>query len=136
MKTLNIALTLLLTAVCGTAHAQKVTDPLRLADGQATFQKHCAVCHGEAAQGLVEDWRKPVNGKYPPPPLNGTAHTWHHPFSQLKRLVKNGTADLGGSMPAWGDQLSDRKIENTLHYIIQLWPDEIYEAWKKRGGYQ
>ena len=136
MHKLRIVGAIFLLSIYGTANAQKVTDPLKLADGRATFEKHCAVCHGPKAEGLVEDWRKPVNGKYPPPPLNGTAHTWHHPFSQLKRLIKDGTANLGGTMPAWGDQLSDRKIENTLHYIITLWPDEIYEAWEQRGGYQ
>ena len=126
-----------LLALASAAAAERVTDPRVLADGRATYEKHCAACHGENARGLVEDWRKPgADGRYPAPPLNGTAHAWHHPFSQLKSVVRNGTARLGGSMPAWGGTLSERKIDNTLHYLISLWPREVFQAWEQRGGYR
>ena len=47
--------------------------------GEAIYNKNCASCHGPNGQGLAEDWRiKDANGNYPAPPLNGTAHTWHH----------------------------------------------------------
>jgi mono/diheme cytochrome c family protein len=119
------------------AAAERVSDPQVLADGQRVYQQHCAVCHGSEAQGLVADWKKPgADGKYPPPPLNGTAHAWHHPFSQLTRVVKDGTARLGGNMPAWSDTLSDAQIENSLHYVISLWPEDIFRGWEERGGYK
>jgi mono/diheme cytochrome c family protein len=121
----------------GAATAERVTDPQILAEGRRVFQQHCAVCHGSEAQGLVEDWKKPgADGKYPPPPLNGTAHAWHHPLSQLTRVVKDGTAKLGGNMPGWGGTLSDAQIENSLHYVISLWSEEIFRGWEERGGYQ
>ncbi|MDH3714033.1 MAG: cytochrome c [Gammaproteobacteria bacterium] len=121
----------------GAASAERVDDPQILAEGRQVFQQHCAVCHGSKAQGLVEDWKKPgADGKYPPPPLNGTAHAWHHPLSQLSRVVKDGTARLGGNMPGWGNTLSDSQIENSLHYVISLWPEEIFRGWEERGGYQ
>ena len=56
--------------------------------GKPLFAQHCAVCHGEWGQGLAEDWRKTdASGHYPPPPLNGTAHTWHHPTEVLLRTI-------------------------------------------------
>ncbi len=39
-------------------------------------------------------------------------------------------------MPAWGGVLSDRQIDHTLHYIISLWPEEIFRNWEARGGYE
>lgn len=119
------------------AYSERVTDPRILAEGRQIFQQHCAACHGSEAQGLVADWKTPgADGKYPPPPLNGTAHTWHHPFSQLERVIRDGTANLGGTMPAWGDKLSGEQIERTLHYVISLWPEDIFRGWEARGGYQ
>lgn len=119
------------------ASAERISDPQILAEGRQVFEQHCAACHGSQGQGLVKDWKKPgADGKYPPPPLNGTAHTWHHPLSQLHRVVKDGTARLGGNMPAWGGALSDRQIRHTLHYIISLWPEDIFREWEARGGYR
>ena len=47
--------------------------------GGKIFNNNCAVCHGQNASGPKGDWReKLADGSYPPPPLNGTAHTWHH----------------------------------------------------------
>ena len=70
-------------------------DPKMLEQGKAIFQANCAVCHGQNAEGTVKDWHKPdAQGKYPPPPLNGTAHTWHHPVGVLFRTIQNGSANL------------------------------------------
>ncbi|MFB3103971.1 MAG: c-type cytochrome, partial [Pseudomonadales bacterium] len=50
-----------------------------VAKGKVLFLSHCASCHGQAAEGTL-DWRRTdANGNYPPPPLNGSAHGWHHP---------------------------------------------------------
>ncbi len=103
--------------------------------GEALFARHCARCHGEKAQGTAPDWRRPMaDGRYPPPPLNGTAHTWHHPLSMLRDTVRNGGAPVGGWMPAFGSTLSDEEIDAVLAYVQSLWPDEIYRAWLGRGG--
>ncbi len=97
--------------------------------GGRLFQQNCASCHGQLAQGHT-NWQKPdANGKYPPPPLNGTGHTWHHPKAALKDTIKEGTVKLGGSMPAWGHKLSDGDIEAIIAWLQSHWPDEIYAAW-------
>lgn len=97
--------------------------------GGKLFQKNCASCHGQLAQGAPQ-WQKPdANGKYPAPPLNGTGHAWHHPLAALKATIKRGTVKIGGNMPAWGDKLSDDDIESIIAWLQAQWPDEIYRNW-------
>ncbi len=97
--------------------------------GRKLFTQNCAVCHGAEAQGAPQ-WSTPgADGKYPPPPLNGTAHTWHHPTPALKRTIREGTIAIGGKMPPWGDKLSDEDMEAIIGWFQSLWPDEIYDAW-------
>jgi mono/diheme cytochrome c family protein len=97
--------------------------------GEQVFLKNCASCHGIKAQA-TENWRvSDKNGIYPPPPLNGTAHTWHHPINMLKDTVANGTSR---GMPAWKTTLNDEEIEATLAWIVSHWPDKVYNAWRSR----
>jgi mono/diheme cytochrome c family protein len=101
--------------------------------GDDLFQIHCAECHKPDASG-TPDWRTPLaNGKYPPPPLNGTAHTWHHPLSVLRRTVRIGGVPLGGTMPGFADKLSVEQIDEILAWVQTQWPDEIYRIWHERN---
>jgi len=109
-------------------------DQIVIDQGRVLFSDNCAVCHGDKAQGTVREWQKPdASGKYPPPPLNGTAHTWHHPIGALGKTIRNGTLSIGGSMPPWKDKLSEDEIFSIIMYVSSLWPDEIYQAWMKRN---
>jgi len=105
------------------------TDPALLEKGKVLYGKNCASCHGVRAQG-AHNWQQPgADGKYPPPPLNGSAHSWHHPYAQLKQTIQEGTLRLGGSMPPWKGKLADADIEAVILHFQSLWPDEIYQAW-------
>ncbi|BBL33874.1 hypothetical protein Nstercoris_00099 [Nitrosomonas stercoris] len=107
-------------------------DPSQIAHGQMLFQKNCAVCHGQNAEG-TSDWRTPLeNGRYPPPPLNGTAHAWHHTTEELKRFILNGGPPGEGRMPGWEGILTDQEIDTILIWIKSLWPDEVYQGWYTR----
>ena len=65
--------------------------------GSVVFANNCAQCHGDNAEGLGNDWRARLDdGSFPPPPLNGTAHAWHHPNSVLLQVINNGGAAFGG----------------------------------------
>lgn len=103
-------------------------------NGKQLFLTQCANCHGVLAQGTA-DWKKPLaDGKYPPPPLDGTAHAWHHPLKGLKLTIQNGGIALGGTMPAFGDKLSEEEQNAVISFFQSKWPTEIYNAWVERGG--
>jgi len=112
------------------ATSQRQQDMQQILRGGRIYQQNCAVCHGKLAQG-ADNWRQRVDGKFPPPPLDGTGHTWHHPHRQLVEVIKNGTAALGGNMPAWEGKLTDEEIEAVLAWIRAQWPDEIHAEWQK-----
>ena len=102
--------------------------------GKKVFKANCALCHGDNGQGLVSDWKKAQSdGKFPAPPLNGSAHTWHHSKELLLRTVNNGGIPLGGTMPAFKDMLNNMEKEAVLAHIMSLWSNEVYNAWIKRN---
>jgi cytochrome c len=102
--------------------------------GNITFQNNCAICHGPKAN-KIKNWKKTLaDGSYPPPPLNGNAHSWHHPYTQLFRIIKNGGKSYDGKMPAFRDKLSDEEIQNVISYFQNMWSDEKYSIWIKNGG--
>ena len=99
--------------------------------GRQLFLKNCTVCHGINGEGSP-DWQKRLpDGSYPPPPLNGTGHAWHHPKKVLVDTIKHGTARLGGKMPAWKDKLSEQDINAIIAWFQSQWPDELYQAWQR-----
>ena len=101
--------------------------------GSSLFQQNCAVCHGVSAEGTKE-WKKTdANGNYPPPPLDGSAHAWHHSIPQLARSIKEGGIKLGGVMPAFGDKLSDQDVLAVIAFFQSKWPDEVYKVWHDRN---
>ena len=103
--------------------------------GQIVYEKTCLACHGTQAQGITADWRKTLpDGSYPPPPLNGTAHAWHHPMKLLKRTINKGGIPIGGKMPPFKDVLTNEDKENVIAYFQNFWNYKIYNAWLQRGG--
>ncbi len=109
-------------------------SPDQVEQGRALYAQHCASCHGDRAQG-APDWKqRRADGRYPPPPLNGTAHAWHHPLSQLKRTIDRGGVPLGGWMPGFKGILDEAQKEAVIAFIQSHWPDAVYEAWVMRGG--
>ncbi len=100
--------------------------------GKTVFAENCAQCHGNAGQGLISDWKKPnPDGSFPPPPLNGTAHTWHHSTEILMKTINEGGQPLGGNMPAFKTVLTDEEKLAVIAFIQNLWDDETYNKWLK-----
>lgn len=109
-------------------------DPSRIEEGAALFSQNCAVCHGQNAEA-TSDWKKTdSNGIYPPPPLNGSAHAWHHSYDVLKQTIEEGGAKYGGVMPAFGDQLFDQEIDALIAFFQSKWPDDVYRKWVEQFG--
>lgn len=101
--------------------------------GYVIYQANCATCHKPDASG-TKDWQtQDANGKYPPPPINGTAHAWHHPLKILRRVVNKGGVPLGGAMPGFEGKLSHRDVDDVLAWVQSNWSDEIYKLWYERN---
>lgn len=122
MKILTILLSTLLLTSCFSDDAPISSAQL----GQVTFEQNCASCHGKDGEGIVKDWKKrQADGSYPAPPVNGSAHAWHHSPKTLLSTINNGGAKLGGQMPAFKDQLSEEEKQALLDYMYSLWPKDI-----------
>ena len=139
MKYIVLTITGLLLVGCDAVTKEssemRGSNPEQLAMGENVFQKNCQTCHGVKARGVVQDWQKrQADGTLPAPPLNGTAHAWHHNDKVLIRTINSGGVPLGGTMPAFKDQLSRDEKLSVLAYIKSLWPDELYKAWEERNG--
>ena len=107
-------------------------DPAQIARGKTVFEQNCAVCHGAQGKGLSGDWRvRDAQGNSPPPPLDDSAHAWHHPTKVLMKVVRDGSPGGMGNMPAWKDKLSEAQIEDVVVYIKSLWSDPVYRLWMK-----
>ncbi|MEW5944262.1 MAG: cytochrome c [Pseudomonadota bacterium] len=106
-------------------------DPEQIGRGKAVFRQHCAECHGANGEA-TPNWRIPgADGRYPPPPLDGSAHAWHHPMAVLRDVIKHGSPNGQGNMPAWEGKLSDREIDDVIAWFQSLWDDQTYAAWHR-----
>jgi mono/diheme cytochrome c family protein len=107
-------------------------DSVQVARGLNIYKKNCAECHGAAGKGPPGDWRIPgADGKYPPPPLDDSAHAWHHPTAALLYVIHEGSPGGQGNMPAWKDKLSEQEMQDVVVYIKSLWSDPVYRLWSK-----
>lgn len=115
------------------ANPQLEPDAKRYTRGLKIYQQTCAACHGRQGEGAPNWQKRDANGKYLPPPLNGTGHTWHHPMATLVDIINNGTQPQGGNMPPWKDKLTDVQIQDILFWLQSQWPTELYVAWYKHN---
>ncbi|OOZ36501.1 c-type cytochrome [Solemya elarraichensis gill symbiont] len=100
--------------------------------GEKLFSENCASCHGQNAEA-TQNWKQPgTDGKYPPPPLHGSAHAWHHPMSILRRQIRSGWIPLGGNMPPFKEKMSATEIDDVIAYFQSKWSDRIYMLWEER----
>lgn len=145
---IGVALASLLIAGCSNKSQEEPAKPPSTIEGRwftqkqfelgrQVFAENCAQCHGQYGQSIVEDWKKPnPDGTFPPPPLNGTAHTWHHPFKILMKTINEGGVSLGGSMPAFEDSLTEEEKIAVIAYFQSLWDDKTYDRWVKMNADQ
>lgn len=133
---LGAAYSALLACTPATQEGQRWYTQEQVRQGRDLYTMHCVTCHGEAGVG-TQDWRSVgPDGAYPPPPLNGTAHTWHHPLAALDRTIAQGGQALGGVMPGFADQLDRDARRATIAYIQSTWSDAVYAQWRERNRAQ
>ncbi len=107
----------------------------QVASGSQIFEVNCSGCHGARAEGRYANWKQKLpDGSFPPPPLDGSAHAWHHPRSVLLDVIENGGLAFGGRMPAFGTTLKGEDKLAVIAYFQNFWDDEIYSQWEVMGG--
>lgn len=107
-------------------------DAQQVARGRAVYMQNCMECHGENGKGQPGDWRvRDAQGRFPPPPLDDSAHAWHHPTAVLLEVIREGSPGGQGNMPAWKGKLSEQEMQDVVTYIKSLWSDEVYGLWWK-----
>tara|TARA_B110000977_G_scaffold184395_1_gene248025 strand:- start:2703 stop:3152 length:450 start_codon:yes stop_codon:yes gene_type:complete len=105
-------------------------SPEQLSQGKALFANNCAACHGALGEG-AKDWKTvDKHGFFPAPPINGSAHAWHHSLEVLLRTVNVGGASLGGSMPGFQGSLTESEQRSVIAAFQDYWPDDIYQKWR------
>ena len=110
--------------------AARKLDPEKIKRGEAVYRANCASCHGPNGEA-TSGWRTPgPDGRYPPPPLDGSAHAWHHSTETLEKMIREGSPGPGG-MPPWDGKLTNQQIDDVIVWIKSLWPDEVYDIWFK-----
>ncbi|MBA4142794.1 MAG: cytochrome c [Nitrosospira sp.] len=109
--------------------AARNLDPEKIKRGETVYRASCASCHGPNGEA-TPGWRHPgADGRYPPPPLDGSAHAWHHSTETLEKMIREGSPD--GGMPPWDGKLTNQQIDDVIVWIKSLWPDEVYDIWYK-----
>jgi thiol:disulfide interchange protein DsbC len=134
MKTLFVSILFLLSAA-NTALAENHNrwySSDQIQKGSVLFKNKCAECHGQNAEATINWKQTDADGKYPPPPLNGTGHAWHHDLAQLRESIQKGGKQLGGTMPAFKDKLSSDQVDQAIAYFQSKWPDDLYQKWATR----
>lgn len=115
--------------VSNAAPVKRWYSPERVQRGALVYTQNCVKCHGENAEG-TKNWRqRGADGKFPPPPINGTGHAWHHPINILGAQIKFGAPGGTGSMPGFAEKLSDEQIIDVIAWFQDKWPDGIYATW-------
>ncbi len=97
--------------------------------GTVVFKQNCAACHGQNAEATPNWKQTDANGNFPPPPLNGTAHAWHHDLNVLRTQIRQGGQQYGGVMPAFEHILTTQQVDQAIAYFQSKWPDELYQKW-------
>lgn len=106
----------------------------QVAMGKPLYATYCASCHGTNGEG-DDNWNTPLpGGSYPPQPLNGSGHSWHHSLPQLKETVAKGGTHPGATMPGFADALTDEEQKAVIAAFQSFWNDNIYRRWLGRGG--
>ncbi len=98
--------------------------------GEQVFAMTCASCHGAGGEGADNWMMRGDDGRLPPPPLDGSGHTWHHSDNVLYGIVSEGGLGLGfgSNMPAFKDQLTHEEIIAVLEYVKTLWAGKTIDG--------
>jgi mono/diheme cytochrome c family protein len=83
--------------------------PDELASARINFQKHCAVCHGEKAEGGMKE----IEGKKFKVPSLREGHALEHTDDKFIVQITEGDEE----MPAFKDKLSQDEIRDLVKFV-------------------
>ena len=100
----------------------------RVAQGQALYAQYCASCHGANLAG-APNWRMTLpDGSLPPPPHDGSGHTWHHADGLLLSIIADGgDPAFNSKMPPFKDKLTEEQARLILDFLKSTWDQEKRE---------
>lgn len=102
--------------IVAAASGTNAGDP---AKGKENYRDFCVPCHGASGKG-----DGPMAANLPTRPRNLTDGTYMNALSDahLFAIIKEGGAAVGKSptMPAWGKQMTDDEIQDTIAYLRTL----------------
>lgn len=102
------------------------SDADSIARGAETYGKLCVSCHGKNGEGeRPEDmYAVDANGFVVAPPLDSSAHAWHHSDTALVDFILNGSPQ-NPRMRAWKDTLDRQSALELVAYMKSLWSPEV-----------
>jgi mono/diheme cytochrome c family protein len=105
--------------------------PAALSDGARTYEMHCSLCHGGAAQRISA-----IRTKFSPPVPQIINRIPRDPDANLWWITKHGIRMTG--MPGWDGILSDQEIWQVIAFVkhSNKLPPEALKAWKDAAGVQ
>lgn len=99
-----------------------LTASAQPAQGKVLYEKNCVDCHGAEGRG-VPGWQNQERGA---PPLDSSAHAWHHDDASLLAMIMDKPAP-DSLMPAWRGVLTREDTLDVLAYVKSLWTPYIRE---------
>lgn len=90
------------------------------ARGKQLYNQYCVSCHGADGAGQP-GWQTQARGA---PPLDSSAHAWHHEDAQLLTMILDKPAP-DSLMPAWRGVLTREDALDLVAYMKSLWTPYI-----------
>lgn len=134
-----IVVILLFVVIAGCSRSSSVSEekielsPTLVAEGEKLFNANCTKCHGDKGIGessdvYIRDERGDLVATPAAPPLDDTAHAWHHTDGELVGIILNGSPQRNTRMMAWKEILSEDDARAIVAYIKSLWSQKSLEC--------
>ncbi len=95
--------------------------PELIAAARKTYQQYCQACHGKNGVGeRPKDMYAQDQYGVVAPPLDNSAHGWHHTDANLLHTILNGSSRNPRMLP-FKELISEKDAKDAVAYIKSLW---------------
>ena len=94
-----------------------------VAKGETLYNTNCSICHGIKGSGVIDEKSR----TFLAPPLDDSAHAWHHTDDNLVDVILNGSPRNPG-MIAWKSILSEDDARAIVAYIKSIWSQKARDC--------